>query len=104
MRSHGVPKFIDPTSDGRSSTVGQVTKHSPAFHTAQQACQSLRAQLAEAKPRPSRAGQLRQAECMRAHGVTNYPDPLPGGGFSIPSTINPRAPAFIAAAKACGKR
>jgi hypothetical protein len=104
MRSHGVPSFIDRTSDGRASPVRQVAKHSPAFHTAQQACQSLQAELADAKPRPSRAGQPHEAECMRAHGVTRYPDQLPGGGSSIPSTINPQAPAFIAAARACGKR
>jgi len=41
---------------------------------------------------------------MRAHGVRNYPDPLPGGGFSIPPTVNPQSPAFIAAANGCGKR
>jgi hypothetical protein len=38
---------------------------------------------------------------MRAHGVPNYPDPLPGGGFNIPSTINPQSPAFVAAQDAC---
>jgi len=103
MRAHGLPSFPDPTSDGQASTVGSVEKHSPGFRAAQHACRSLQAKLADVKPRPSRARQLRQAECMRAHGVPNYPDPLPGGGFSIPSTVDPQSPAFIAAANACRK-
>jgi hypothetical protein len=104
MRSHGVPSYRDPRSYGQASTVGPVDKQSPVFQTAQHACNSVQVELADAKPRPTPAGQLRQARCMRAHGVTNYPDPLPGGGFSIPSTVNPQSPRFIAAAKACGRR
>ncbi len=104
MRSHGVPNFPDPTpnAQGLGPTV-HVAKHSPAFQTAQQACGSLLAAIAEAKPRPTRARQLRQAACIRAHGVPDYPDPLPGGGFNLPSTINPQSPAFIAAQNACEK-
>lgn len=30
---------------------------------------------------------LRAARCMRAHGVSNFPDPRPGGGFSIHESI-----------------
>jgi hypothetical protein len=103
MRSQGVPDFPDPGSDGLSSTNGRVDKQSPAFRTALEACNVGQPALAEAKPRPSQARQLRQAECMRAHGVTSYPDPLPGGGFSVPSTINPQSPTFLAASNACEK-
>jgi len=102
MRSHGVPNFPDPTSHGPSPTA-PVDKRTPAFQTAQQACQSLQAALVDLKPRPSRAVQLRQAECMRAHGVRNYPDPLPDGGFRVPSTIDPQSPTFTAAANICAK-
>jgi len=49
------------------------------------------------------AASVRFAACMRAHGVTDYPDPLPGGGFNIPSAINPQSTTFLAAANACGK-
>jgi hypothetical protein len=101
MRSHGVPDFPDPTSDGPAASVGHLDKRSPAFRAAQHACEGPQAELAQAKPRPTRARQLREAVCMRAHGVLDYPDPLPGGGFSVPSTINPQAPTFIAAANAC---
>jgi hypothetical protein len=102
MRSHGVPNFPDPTANGTAPAAGAVDKRSPAFRTAQQACRSLQAELADFKPRRSRAAQLREAECIRTHGVPDYPDPLPGGGFDIPSTVNLQSPAFIAATRACG--
>ena len=40
---------------------------------------------------------------MRSHGVPNFPDPSPGGPGVIPSSINPQAPAFLSAQKACAK-
>ena len=43
------------------------------------------------------------SECMRAHGVTNFPDPK-GHGLNLDGTgINPRSPAFRAARVACFK-
>ena len=103
MRSHGVSSFRDPTPNGQGSSAGPAVKRSPAFHAAQQACHAIQAELVDMKPKPSRARQLAQAECMRAHGVTGYPDPLPGGGFSISSSVDPQSPTFIAASKACGR-
>ena len=40
---------------------------------------------------------------MRSHGVSNFPDPSPGGPSVIPNWINPHAPAFLSAQKACAK-
>jgi hypothetical protein len=47
------------------------------------------------------------SRCMRAHGITNFPDPTFGGGggqlrIDKPSGIDPNSPAFQAAQKACG--
>ena len=43
------------------------------------------------------------SKCMRAHGVTNFPDPT-GHGINIGGTgIDPRSPAFQAAQKVCFK-
>jgi hypothetical protein len=43
------------------------------------------------------------AQCMRSHGVPNFPDPDGQGGMSIPDSVNPASPAFQAAQAACTK-
>jgi hypothetical protein len=51
------------------------------------------------------SGALRFATCMRANGVSSFPDPAAGGGvqFPIPAGTNPEAPAFQAARAKCQK-
>jgi len=55
--------------------------------------------------KPSHSAGLNQglkfADCMRSHGLTNFPDPVSGGGLALPSTVNPTSPGFQAAQKAC---
>lgn len=46
---------------------------------------------------------IKFADCMRAHGVPNFPDPAAGGGVQIPNGVNPQSPAFEAAQGACQK-
>jgi len=46
---------------------------------------------------------VRYANCMRAHGVPNFPDPSGSGQIEINSGLNPNSPAFETAAKACAK-
>jgi hypothetical protein len=43
---------------------------------------------------------------MRAHGVSNFPDPAPGGGIHLDhsSGIDPSSPVFQQAQKACGAK
>ena len=52
------------------------------------------------------AAAIKFADCMRSHGVSNFPDPGGGGGggfqFSSGSGINPQSPAFQSAQRACG--
>jgi hypothetical protein len=45
------------------------------------------------------------ADCMRSHGVSNFPDPSAGGGIKIPngSRIDPQSPAFRSAQGQCSK-
>jgi hypothetical protein len=43
------------------------------------------------------------ADCMRSHGVPNFPDPLDGGFPLRTSGINFSSPAFLSAQKACAK-
>lgn len=48
---------------------------------------------------------LAVADCMRAHGVPNFPDPTGGGGgINLAGTgINPKSPAFKSARRVCAK-
>jgi hypothetical protein len=48
-------------------------------------------------------GALAYSQCMRAHGVTNFPDPNSNGGISLPSngSVNLNSPQYQAASKAC---
>jgi len=110
MRRHGVPNFPDPDSNGRlvfSSGEG-INPNSPQFRAAQRACQSL---LPHYQPSAKAQAQflkqaLRFSQCMRAHGVPNFPDPQSSGsgvGLRITkdSGIDPNSPQFKAAQKAC---
>jgi hypothetical protein len=122
IRSHGVPNFPDPVAGGgfQFPTGPGFTPFAPAFKAAQQACRSLLPNFGGGPPEASaqdKARMLRLATCMRAHGVTGFPDPIssppaspagfsilfgrPGAFIAVPSTINPQAPTFEHAAAAC---
>jgi hypothetical protein len=48
---------------------------------------------------------IKFADCMRSHGVPNFPDPSASGGIHISSSsgINLQSPAFQSAQNACSK-
>jgi hypothetical protein len=123
MRSHGVPSFPDPTANGRISRIklnaAGINPSSPAFRAAQSTCSKL---LPKGAPgggshdARERASILAISRCMRAHGVSGFPDPttgpppsnpsgdaVAGGGVFVvvPSTIDTNSPAFKHAATAC---
>ena len=54
---------------------------------------------------PVQKSALRYSECMRSHGVPNFPDPSPGGGFefSPDSGLSPSSPAVKRAQATCRK-
>jgi hypothetical protein len=116
MRSHGVTNFPDPTPNGLQIPVN-INTQSPTFRSAQQACkQYLPGAGAPPATAPrDRAAALAFAKCMRTHGVPEFPDPdlssptnaprvlvLRGMVFAMPSSVDPKAPAFQRAARACG--
>jgi hypothetical protein len=41
------------------------------------------------------------SQCMRSHGVPNFPDPSAGGGIQLGPGMNPFAPSFKAAQANC---
>lgn len=113
MRKHGVPNFPDPDSKGRLTLNGNMgfDPRSPQFRAAQRACRKLLPNGGKLDPK-TQAKMLRQAlefsQCMRSHGVPNFPDPKASGGgmeLAIPKSagIDPNSPQFKAAQKACQK-
>jgi hypothetical protein len=52
-----------------------------------------------------RAAELAYAKCMREHGISDFPDPQPGGGLAIQvepgSDLDPDNPQYKAADDAC---
>jgi hypothetical protein len=111
MRSHGVSNFPDPSPGGgiHVSPGSGFNPQSPVVQSAQQSCKKLLPGGGPPAhvPESVKLRALRFAQCMRSHGVPNYPDPtFPAGGGVIdrgaPAGINPNSPAFQNAAKACG--
>jgi hypothetical protein len=114
MRANGVPNFPDLGTNGmriqgngQAISVNGVSLNAPAYQTARAKCQRYLPTQAAASPSQQaqqRARGLKFASCMRSHGVPNFPDPKSYNGSQqvyLPG-INPSAPAFQTAAKACG--
>jgi hypothetical protein len=121
MRSHGVANFPDPSSSGgiQISAGSGVNPFSPAFKAAQSVCRKL---LPGGGPGGAPSAQAKRqllaiAQCMRAHGVPDFPDPTTtppsspagysqvlgrGGVFlAVPNTIDTASPAYTQAAAQC---
>jgi hypothetical protein len=80
MRSHGVPSFPDPSSGGVIPKISPQELGSPQFRAAARACQRLLPAGADDMFPPGEVqqlliGMLRFSQCMRSHGVPNWPDP-----------------------------
>ncbi|HWD69167.1 MAG TPA: hypothetical protein VG293_03170 [Solirubrobacteraceae bacterium] len=134
IRAHGVPKFPDSgngpnriqssqnaNGGGAVSVDGVQLGVSPqTLQKAMSACQKYAPQgppISGAQLAKLKQGALKMAECMRSHGVPNFPDPKittgPGGkGVAVrigggPRSagggggLNPGSPAFQAAQKTC---
>jgi hypothetical protein len=121
MRAHGVRNFPDPVKGsggvglsvaeqpGSSAvTVDGIPFSGPAFTAAAKTCgfgpgNDGHARLSAAQ----RRGMLENAECMRRHGVPNFPDPTfgPRGGVkgAASSGIDVNTPAFVRANQICNR-
>jgi len=102
MRSHGVLSFPDPNSSGAFPKVSaqQLGVSSTLFQEAQNHCRYL---LPNGGSGPSQTqvqqimnGMLKFAQCMRSHGVSNWPDPVVDAGgnpeFYLDGKINQNSP------------
>ncbi len=96
-------------SDGSLTVDGISLGDGPAVKAAEKACKAYLPGGAGPPPPISaaqRKAMLANAQCMREHGVPNFPDPtFPGQGgvaIGLGKGVNPASPVFQAAAKSCG--
>ncbi len=110
MRSHGVPNYPDPTSSGLvKESLQQLGVTSSQFQSASSHCNHLLPNGGSG-PNPAQVQQVRAlalsfSQCVRSHGVPNFPDPGSDGRIPDPATvgINQGSPKFEAANQACRK-
>ena len=126
MRANGLSGFPDPSSGPGGGgvgfpggvifsiegylTVNGVTFKGPALEHAEKACKIY---LPPGGPPPAmsaseKAQGLKLAQCMREHGVPNFPDPGSGpvsgeGGTNQVPLPDANAPAFQHAVQICGR-
>jgi len=109
MRSNGVSDFPDPGASGALTIDGiangsSLDTSSPAFTQAISTCKDLEPAgfMGSARsPRQTRAA-LELAQCIRAHGVPDFPDPTNGQPLidtnRIPSAAEPGGMSILEAA------
>jgi hypothetical protein len=105
MRSHGVTNYPDPSlsSNGdltqNNNSWSGIDPNSPTYKAALLACQKYGPSGGgDTKTLPVTAQTLKYAQCMRSHGVTNFPD---AGEITRNMGIDPNGPSFQAAQSAC---
>ena len=114
MREHGVdmpdPKF----NEGGSVQMTQNNANPEKARAAEQACKHFQDEVkpppaSEAQQKEMRKRALANSQCMRDHGLANFPDPQFGEGGRMEmrldkkSGVDPQSPTFQAAQKACMK-
>lgn len=111
MRAHGIADFPDPGPNGqlqlRAGPGSDLNPDSPQFQAAQRACEKYRPAPSAEQQQQAYQAMLKFSNCMRAHGIADFPDPDPDGRMTIKagqgSDLNPNSPQFQAAQRACQK-
>jgi hypothetical protein len=122
MRSHGVSDFPDPNASGGYTLTssgslegagGSVDINSSQAQAAYGSCRHLlpggpsisqleqqvqQEQQAEAKALPAL---LKYSQCMRSHGVPNFPSPGQSTASPDSTPVNVNSPQYVAAVGAC---
>ncbi len=118
MHSHGAPFWPDPSEVPGGVYDYRITykitpqilqeERSLGWQAALKACRKLappELPLTAAQIRALRSQLLKLAACIRAHGITHFPNPVvnpTGGGFMSPGRgVDPDSPQFQAAQEAC---
>jgi hypothetical protein len=109
MRANGVSRFPDPGASG-TFTIDAIANGSsldpstPAVKQAISACKDLEPAGFMGSKRSSQQQQaaLKFAQCIRANGVSDFPDPIPNGPLvdtnRIPSSNSPGGMSILNAA------
>jgi len=107
MRANGVPHFPDPDPKGNSNFGVDVSRE--VWLKAVDACKALKppGALSSKRTPKEQAASLRFAQCVRDHGVKDFPDPVNGepliDTYKIPSSNKPGGMTILnAATHACG--
>jgi hypothetical protein len=122
MRTHGIADFPDPDRSGNINLKGlhpgpgsDLDPNNPRFEAAQKACKALQPKsfspgvgsVSPAQQHHDQAQALKCSRCMRAHGITNFPDPDSSGRIPVRSIgsagLRPASPQFQTAVKGCGQ-
>ncbi len=107
MRANGVPHFPDPDPKGDSNFGVDVSRE--VWLKAVDACKALKppGALSSKRTPKQQAATLRFAQCVRDHGVKDFPDPVNGepliDTYKIPSSNKPGGMTILnAATNKCG--
>ncbi len=114
MRARGIPSFPDPTVQDNANSKGVgfnlgggIDTHSAQFTSAAKLCQKQTGfgHISTAQLQAGMAAMLKFAECMRSHGIANFPDPFENShqiGFNTNGTgIDMNSSRVKAAQKTC---
>ena len=105
--AHGVPNFPDPVqtpSGGYGYRTAGIDPNSAAFQGALQACKALPSPWNSTGQQLSPAQQqawLNWAQCIRAHGLPDFPDPTFSGSEVHDSGVGSSSPQLQQAMDAC---
>jgi hypothetical protein len=107
MRANGVPHFPDPDSKGAINFGVDVSRD--VWLKAVDACKALKppGALSSKRTPKEQSASLRFAQCVRDHGVKDFPDPVNGepviDTYKIPSSNKPGGMTILnAATRKCG--
>jgi hypothetical protein len=110
MRSHGIPNWPDPTSDGGfdKSKLRQLDVSEPRITALEDTLCHFTFGGGPASDQQSRiqlADELSFARCMRSHGVTRFPDPTAQSAVTLEMVqaqgIDLHSPAVLRVVTAC---
>jgi hypothetical protein len=106
MRTHGISDFPDPNAQGGFSAPNGMNPNTPQYAAANNDCKSLTGSSTPPPYNPATvAALLKYAECMRAHGISDFPDPNAQGHLDVNakpgSDLSPGNPQYAAANHAC---